>query len=70
MISSHGKENWDAIYEITNEHRDERFFPEHQERIKAEAIRLLGGKLSAPRMNELIGLVNSKMCLEDAMGGA
>ena len=44
--------------------------PEQQERIKSEAIRLLGGKLSAARMNELIGLVNAKMCLEDTMGGA
>ena len=59
MIDSHGQENWDVIYSITNEHvsisvefsnisvnglqRENRFYPEQQEKIRTEVMRRLGG---------------------------
>jgi len=45
--------------------RQERFFPEQQARIKAEAKQLLDGRLSEVDQIELIGLVSSRMVIED-----
>ena len=45
--------------------RQERFFPEQQALIKAEVTQQVGSRMSETDQNELLGLVSSRMIIED-----
>ena len=66
VIDRHGREEFNLVYEIMNRNRQERFFPEQQAQIKVEVGRLLGARnISENDQAELIGLVSSRMVIED-----
>ena len=65
IIEKHGRDEYNLVYQITDKYRQDRFTPDNQTLITNEVKQKIGDKLGDYEIAEIIGLVSSRMILED-----